>query len=213
MCSRESSLNPKKLPQTYGLFNFQLCQFTRLGMKFSSFIQLLGQDALRRCDRPAGLARVGRGRRLCGFAIPRTPGTSSVCRFRMFHITRRQMWSMFLSWNRSSVLNSRHASNSAFVHGVQLTTPQESPKAVWAFTSLDAFRRPLRLYPEGLSHMATWHEDSLLRQLCNWFLQCLRACHFDEVAKHERERWLITLGSPTRLIRAHGLELVHQWYA
>lgn len=32
---------------------------------------------------------------------------------------------------------------------VWLCDPKESPKAVWAFTSLDAFRRPLRLYPEG----------------------------------------------------------------
>lgn len=96
---------------------------------------------------------------------PGHQATHPICRFRMFHITRRQMWSMFLSWNRSSVLNSRHASNSAFVHGVQLTTPQESPKAVWAFTSLDAFRRPLRLYPEGLSHMARGFLASAIVQL------------------------------------------------
>lgn len=38
---------------------------------------------------------------------------------------------------------------------------KESPKAVWAFTSLDAFRRPLRLYPvEGLkNHLNGWHWD------------------------------------------------------
>ena len=54
-------------------FTFSFVNLLGLKWSVSSFIQFLGQDALRRCDRPAGLARVGRGRRLCGFAIPRTP--------------------------------------------------------------------------------------------------------------------------------------------
>lgn len=108
----------------------------------------------RKCDQRAGLVRAGRGKRLFGFAILRTAvAAHRVLMFEGFDFFCTWFW--FTSKKALCVLGRLSSSEK---DGHLDSRAKESPKAVWAFTSLDAFRRPLRLYPvEGLKNHLNGH--------------------------------------------------------